>query len=1189
MGVDPITIGLVISTAASVASALLGPKQPDTESTGPRLGDTGVTTSAEGQAIPRNFGTARAGTNVIWAEDLVEVKTVVESEIGKGGGPTNTATNFSYFLNAAMAIQEGVASQYLRIWADNKLIYDGRPDSELFWKYPGAKIRFYTGTETQLVDPLIEAVEGVGNTPAFRGTVYFVVEDLPVQDFGNRVPQMSVEITQTSNAVFPFTTYFVPSPNTSPAVTPNPSWFDLHAIRYDKLSNAIWATNQKAGIGADGDYFARVSLTTKNVTARRTTEEGDTPNFVLVGLEGLVVDEDFIYMCGTTDDTLFTDPRMYVFDKNTLTFIRRLDTYSSLTRHWESAITFDVPEQLLKGILVASDTRMYAFNRQAVSGNAAIIGPDEPPAIGVGTMQLHGLVGPDAGTQDEAGAFWVVQTIDETASDGQIGLTKIEMNTIAGSFRMTSFDLTEDVFGAGNAGTGPVYGAYLDQATQRIIVAVGGSAFRQERYFTFDIATESFVDQVTRGDVGKAIGEWVDQGNHSLLRSQRQGSSTEFVFTSGDLRVFKLRLDPLGLDTTYDLTDWIGGGLDFDGRTANIYIQNNNSLLARDDRAFTSSTPEVHQIFLDRSDAGTIDLATIVTDLSALVGIQPADLDVTDLVGTDVRGFEITRRGAVRNAIERLALGFFFDPVETDFVIRYVARGGASAFTVDEDDLGTMAERLSDNPVRLKETRQQEIEIPMQVDVTYTNIERDYQAGDAYAKRMRSPDPTVFGDEQQKLDLPIVFNPQEGAEVADKALAVAWTERDRQETTLPYAFLEMDPTDILTIVRPDCPDLVSRASEMTLGNGLVMELRAVNDDAAIYTSEVTGTGGIGFIDVELDFIGPPRLFVFDIPLLRDTHDVSRTGTGPYLAASPNVEDFRGAIVQESLDQVSWSQLTVFDTAVAYGATLNSAAAKSDPFNGFDRDTSINVSVAFGDSFFSSTTEAQVLLGANAALWGSPSAGWEIIKFATVTSNVDGTITLTDLIRGRRGTSRTTLTGHSAGEQLVLLNQGGSEAAIDRKILNLGNIGSTRFYRTIAIGGLFDDATFNELLVTGIDLEPYEAVHIDAVRANNGDGPNGIDLTWVRQTRVGGTNNWLDGVTTIPVSEDSLSFEVALLDKGLSTESAVQTVSTVSADWTEAQLATAGYTVATDPVNFVIYQMSVQVGRGFPAAFTAPAP
>ena len=46
----------------------------------------------------------------------------------------------------------------------------------------------------QLPDPKIEAVEGAGEVPAYRGTAYVVLEDLALGQFGNRVPQFSFEV-----------------------------------------------------------------------------------------------------------------------------------------------------------------------------------------------------------------------------------------------------------------------------------------------------------------------------------------------------------------------------------------------------------------------------------------------------------------------------------------------------------------------------------------------------------------------------------------------------------------------------------------------------------------------------------------------------------------------------------------------------------------------------------------------------------------------------------------------------------------------------------------------------------------------------------------------------------------------------------------------------------------------------------
>jgi hypothetical protein len=57
--------------------------------------------------------------------------------------------------------------------------------------------RIYLGTETQMPDALIEAKQRTGNAPAYWGTAYVIFEDLPLRDYGNRVPQLTFEIVRS--------------------------------------------------------------------------------------------------------------------------------------------------------------------------------------------------------------------------------------------------------------------------------------------------------------------------------------------------------------------------------------------------------------------------------------------------------------------------------------------------------------------------------------------------------------------------------------------------------------------------------------------------------------------------------------------------------------------------------------------------------------------------------------------------------------------------------------------------------------------------------------------------------------------------------------------------------------------------------------------------------------------------------
>jgi hypothetical protein len=156
---------------------------------GPRLSDLDVMASTEGAPIPRVYGRARLGGQVIWATPLEEVVTSDSTSSGGGkgfgGGATTTSTTYTYFANFAVGLCEGTIGRVGRIWADGKPLDTA-----------GLNIRIYRGTEEQLPDGLIVAKEGAGNAPAYRGLAYVVFERLPLADFGNRIPQLSFEIVR---------------------------------------------------------------------------------------------------------------------------------------------------------------------------------------------------------------------------------------------------------------------------------------------------------------------------------------------------------------------------------------------------------------------------------------------------------------------------------------------------------------------------------------------------------------------------------------------------------------------------------------------------------------------------------------------------------------------------------------------------------------------------------------------------------------------------------------------------------------------------------------------------------------------------------------------------------------------------------------------------------------------------------
>lgn len=143
--------------------------------------------ASEGAPIPRIWGRARVGGQVIWASRFREEVIVRDGGGGGGKGAPRRpeVEEFVYSVSLAVALCEGPILRVGRVWADGVEI---DPDDYV--------MHVHQGHETQTPDPKIAAVEGWEKAPSYRGIAYVVFEDLPLGPFGNRVPQFSFEVVR---------------------------------------------------------------------------------------------------------------------------------------------------------------------------------------------------------------------------------------------------------------------------------------------------------------------------------------------------------------------------------------------------------------------------------------------------------------------------------------------------------------------------------------------------------------------------------------------------------------------------------------------------------------------------------------------------------------------------------------------------------------------------------------------------------------------------------------------------------------------------------------------------------------------------------------------------------------------------------------------------------------------------------
>lgn len=542
------------------------------------------------------------------------------------------------------------------------------------------------------------------------------------------------------------------------------------------------------------------------------------------------------------------------------------------------------------------------------------------------------------------------------------------------------------------------------------------------------------------------------------------------------------------------------------------------------------------------SQAG-VTLATIFADVLSLTGASASDYDVTALTDT-VKGYQAGDLVSGRRSLEPLMRAYFIDAAEIDNKIVFVKRGGASVKTIPDSDL------MSVNQSTIRISRGSELELPKRVTFSYINQAADYQTNIQHADRLVA----VGSVGISSVSIPAVIDDDVAAQIADSMLYSTWIERERLESSASTKYLELTPTDVVTL-----GDSGLRVRLTEVDNKLISEikLKGVIDFSESYVS--TRSGGTATASSTISGVpGPTITNLLDIPILRDID----AGIIKYLSMSGPLDDWGGAILYKSTDSgVNYFERATSVINATYGYATDTLS--DGDTSTWDFTNTVNIGLASGS--LSSESELSVLNGANAAAFGAHGR-WEIIQFQTATLEGDGTYTLSDLLRGRRGTEHNT-GNHVIGDSFVLL----TESSLTRLNDAAADIGSTYLYKGVSIGNTLQEATQFPFTSTGVSITPFSPTYINGTR----DGSNNLTVTFKRRDYMGYTAQY-----SLPMSEDTQSYELEFWNTaGTIQYGGTKTSTSQTYSYTAASQTTDS---ATPGQSFLvkIYQMSATVGRGY---------
>ncbi len=1190
-----------LSVGARVAGRALdrefGINQRERNIEGRQLSNLQVQSSAYGDTIKQVYGTARIAGNIIWAEPIKETETVFTSTSsggGKGGGGSTVRneTVYSYSVTLAIAICEGEIDNVLRVWADSDLI-----DPRQF----ASNYTLYKGGEDQLPDSVMEAALGVGNVPAYRGLAYVVIQDFPLEDYGNRIPNFTFEVQRK---LLSSDTDGQPVEEKITAITMIPASGEFAydtAVQYKLTGETV------GGEFVENDFRTRINQANADNKANALVSldqlEATCPNIewvsvivgwfgdsidagactILPGVEfksGATTSPDSWQVAGFTRDTakqitLIDGNPVYGGTPDDDSILRYLDELIARGKKivFYPFVFMDTPDKPWRGRITGSPADVASFFTKANGFNdfithyaqlvkdkidAFIIGSE---MIGLTTVQdssddsfpavdalvnlaatVKGIVGANVKVSYAADWSEYHSTNGWYQLDPLWASADIDFVAIDAYFPLTNAPQNEimrqDIIDGWTSGEG--YDFYYTDS-ERTTTAPLDPAYAWKNLDWWWNHTHTNPDSVTTG--------WVPQSKPIWF--------TEFGFPSVDgcsnqPNVF---YDPASSESNFPR--FSQGITDFFAQrqaiSATMEVWQDSPMVEElflwtwDARPFPF-WPDLREVWSDgnlwdkghwvNGKFGLSTLGAVVQQLALEAGLSADKVDISDLTQL-VNGYVINVQQTAVEAIEELQRAYFFDAVERDGRIVFVRRSkDVGLILLEEALLG------GEDSLQAKRS----YEAPYFVDVAYLNKSFSYQVGSQHAQR------NDFTNQQKlTVNIPVVLTNQEGYTIAHQTLYRAIANETAHQFHLPLHYAYLEPADQLELVREG--ETTRLRVIRTEYEEDKIRVIAVAESTELYEPLPDNDFGEGEAAIVAS-PGETKAEIIELPPLPG----NALYASPTYAAVRGVESaWNGAVVYRSDDNgESYQALQAITLPQSVGkATSVLAAGASERI---DRVNTVNVTLEQGE--LESVSELAMLNGANAALLGD-----ELIQYQTATLIGTNSYTLSHLLRGRQGTEHA-ISSHALNERFIPLSRNLPVLSDAADAIDIA-----RLYKPVTVGSTLQATAAQSFTNTGRALKPFAPVHVRGVR----DGAGNLTISWVRRARING--GWKNNVE-IPLDEleerylvDIYNGAVLLRRIEVTNPEAVYSAAEQTADFGAPQAA----------ISLRVYQWSHIVGKGHTAA------
>jgi hypothetical protein len=358
-------------------------------------------------------------------------------------------------------------------------------------------------------------------------------------------------------------------------------------------------------------------------------------------------------------------------------------------------------------------------------------------------------------------------------------------------------------------------------------------------------------------------------------------------------------------------------------------------------------------------------------------------------------------------------------------------------------------------------------------------------------------------------------------------------------------------------------DITARIAEATLAAEGLITVKIYREDPAIYFSQALGDPvtavRANFPNQTVNVPGSTILRLMDIPTLRDADD----GAGFYVAMRGALATWGAASLWQSDDDTAdFQQVKTVDQASPIGFAKEVLPAGE--INTLDYANTLEIELIGGT--LESMSLEEMLKGEVAYLIGDEIVlSQNVSQLSATRWSLDG-----PMVRGYKGTEWAMAT-HLLNERAILLRQ-----AITFRINDaLAVISQPRQFKAVSSGMDITGAQATTFTDTGISLKPWAPVDIRGL-ADIGDD---VQITFKRRSRLQGRNgrDFYDP----PLAETAESYELDILEDDESAVLRTLTSTTEAFTYNDADQTTDFGGLKGTNLHINIYQISAEVGRGYP--------